>query len=561
MTFKSISRQPKASLPSSRLYPSNSRDATGLWKVIACQLLAPLLTAGSFAAEAASSTAESNPAGRTERYESGFVRPDGEWTNVVLIVMDQIPWNALGCYGHPLAQTPNLDSLAEHGTLVQNAFTQHPTCVPSRATQLTGLYPSQHGLMSNLNNLELMHPWARMLPDGFAKGQHITGQIGKWHAGRDPRQCHWDEFRFMEDSIPIWPPTTLQDAATLYTPPSGSVLAGTHPCNEEETGMALITDDSLTFLDRFAYQPFFLRVSYMGTHPPVLPPKPWDTMYDPDDIVLPEFDPVELANRPSEVLEEFSHKRGVKVNDGHAMTEQDMRVHIASMLGVISYQDAQVGRILRKLDELGIRDRTLVVFTTDHGAWWGEYGMIKKSGICLYDAILHIPLLFSMPGTVPEGHVVEGLMENADLAPTLLDFAGLPAIPRINGRSMKDAILGDESATREDVFAESSENGHSVYSIRTREWNFIWHSTTAKAELYHWSEDPHERFNLADDPNYQSVRDELMLRLMQRKLQAQVLMTPDPSTVKRSPIYWAPGQDAVAREQNAIDAVYHNDDD
>jgi arylsulfatase A-like enzyme len=204
-----------------------------------------------------------------------FPLPHFDRLNVIQIMCDQLPYDALGCYGHPLVQTPNIDGLAARGVLCTNVYGQSPVCCPSRASQLSGLYPAAHGVPSNLDNLELMNPLVQLLSDAVYDAGYSTAHFGKWHCLRRAADCKWTEFRFLEESVPVWPQSDIEG---LYRRPEdpaflrygGLVHAATHPCAQENTGVARITDWSIDFLERFAYQPFFLRVSYLAPHTPVL---------------------------------------------------------------------------------------------------------------------------------------------------------------------------------------------------------------------------------------------------------------------------------------------------
>jgi uncharacterized sulfatase len=500
---------------------------------------------------------------RTE--DHGFLGPRHDRLNVIQIMMDQLPYDALGCYGHPLVQTPSIDALAAGGLRCTNAYAQATVCCPSRASQLSGLYPANHGITSNMSNLEMMHPWVRLLSDRFHEEGYATAHFGKWHALRRSEDCAFTEFRFLEESVPIWP---QHDIETVYGDAGGPVLhygglvhAATHPCSEDATGPARITDWSIDFVERFAYQPFFLRVSYLGPHAPVLVPAPYDTMYDPDAMELPDYAYEEFDNRP-EAIRAFQRRAlatRAETPDGIS-PEQAIRIHVAYNLGLVSHIDDQIGRLLAQVQAMGLEDRTLILFTTDHGGFWGEHGLLEKSGIAHYRRLLQLPLILSCPGVVPEGAVYNGLMEEVDFYPTLLDFAGIdlptPELAsdpyRINGRSFKAALLAGGPG-RDDVFAEFQSDGTYVASLRDDRWNFVWHSATDEAELYDLQADPEERFNLADDPACAGEVAAQIRRLLNRIMQNRnVRVMPDDRDIGRSPIYLTPGHDARGHEQALI---------
>lgn len=477
---------------------------------------------------------------------------------------DQLPYYALGCYGHPLVKTPNIDSLAEHGVLFANAYSQSPVCCPSRASQLSGLYPSNHGILSNVNNLEIMNPQVRFLSDRFDEEGYATAHFGKWHCMRKHTDCKFTEFKFLEESVPIWP---QEDIERLYRSGEDPVFleygqlvhGATHPCSEDNTGPARITDYSIDFLERFAYKPFFLRVSYLGPHSPVLVPRPYDTLYNPDDVELPDFDHEELYNRPQVIrnVQRNCIKNRLDNPDGMS-AEQAIRTHIAYSLGLISHIDNQIGRLLQKIRGLELEENTVVMFTTDHGGFWGEHGLLEKSECALYRNLLKLPLIVSCQGMVPQGKKYEGFIEEVDFYPTLLDLADISQDYKINGRSFKNAILKGNDPGRQEVFAESLARGYRVASLRDKNWNFIWHSTTNEAELYDLQADPDERANLADDAKYRDVVNEMMKRLLSKVMNNRdVQMLPDDHEINRSPIYLTPGRDEQGHEQALISSFRH----
>jgi arylsulfatase A-like enzyme len=476
--------------------------------------------------------------------------------NVINIICDQLPYYALGCYGHRQVKTPNIDSLAQKGVLFENAFSQSPVCVPARASQLTGLYPSNHGLFDNCANLDIIHPFARFLTDKFHEEGYATANFGKWHCGKRWKDLKFTEFKFIEESVVIWPQSELKrfeqnDSDQLYF--GGILHAGTHPYSQDKTGPAKMTDDSIDFMKRFVDKPFFMRVPFLGPHSPVLVPKPFDTMYDPADIELSDFDLDEIANRPK-VIRDFQENciaKRSETPDGIS-PEDAIRKHIAYTLGLISHIDDQIGRILRKVTELGLEEKTLVVFTTDHGGFWGEHQFLEKNYMTLYRNLFQIPLIMSLPGTVPQGKTVHGFVEGVDIMPTLMDFAGIKNEYRINGQSMRAAVLGDETSTRKEVFAESH-GEYYVASLRDENWNFIWHSAPNEAELYDMRTDPHERFNLGGKPEYKEVVEEMKTRLLSRLMNNRdVHLMPDDENLTRSPIELMPGMDENAQLQKLI---------
>ncbi|MGC9349876.1 MAG: sulfatase family protein [Anaerolineae bacterium] len=491
--------------------------------------------------------------------DQGFLGPHHDRLNVIQIMMDQLPYDALGCYGHPLIETPNIDQLAAQGVRFTNAYAQTTVCCPSRASQLSGLYPANHGITSNMANLEIIHPWARFLSDRFYEEEYATAHFGKWHCLRRHEDCKFTEFKFLEESVPIWPQHDIQklycdEADPVCLHYGGLVHAATHPCGEDNTGPARITDYSVEFMERFAYQPFFLRVSYLGPHAPVLVPRPYDTMYDPADVEIPDYPYEEFANRPEAIraFQQRSIRTRAETPEG-MRPEQAIRTHVAYNLGLISHIDDQIGRLLAKLRDLNLEGQTLILFTADHGGFWGEHGLLEKSLITHYRRLLQLPLIIRCPGVISEGQVCDDLIEEIDFYPTLLDFAGISYDYRINGQSFRGALSGEERPyrQREDVFAEGQFRGACVASLRDTEWNFIWHAKNGEAELYDLQADPDERHNLAGNSGHRDVVAEKTTALLNRiLLNRDVHLLPD--EIHRSPIYLTPGHDAKGHEQALI---------
>ena len=410
-----------------------------------------------------------------------------------------------------------------------------------------------------MNNLEVMHPWVRLLSDRFYEEGYASAHFGKWHCLRKHTDCKFTEFKFLEESIPIWPQEDIEKLYCSETDPvflryGELVHAATHPCSKDNTGPARITDYSIDFLERFAYRPFFLRVSYLGPHSPVLVPKPHDTMYDPDDIELPGFDYEEFHNRSQVVRSVQKNCIEKRLEDLEGMSaKQATKTHVAYSLGLISHIDDQIGKLLQKVRELGLEQNTVIMFTTDHGGFWGEHGLLEKAGCTLYRNLLQLPLIVSCPGRIPEGEKYEGFIEEVDFYPTLIDFAGISHGYRINGRSYKNAMLKGDDPGRQEVFAEWMGRGRYIASLRDNRWNFIWHSTTNEAELYDLQADPDERFNLGDDERYRDVVNEMMKHLLSKMMNNRdVQIIPDDHEISRSPIYLTPGRDERGHKQALI---------
>jgi arylsulfatase A-like enzyme len=190
-------------------------------------------------------------------------------------------------------------------------------------------------------------------------------------------------------------------------------------------------------------------------------------MIDPDDVDLPDYSYEEIANRPK-VVRDFQARciRNRQATPEGVSPEEAIRIHVAYNLGLISHIDDQIGRLLSALENLALTEKTVILFTTDHGGFWGEHGLLEKSTHLHYRCLLQLPLIVSCPGLIPEGQTYDGMIEEVDFYPTLLDLANIENHRRINGRSFKQAVLDGSDPGRDEVFAEALWGNHPVASLR-----------------------------------------------------------------------------------------------
>jgi len=425
-------------------------------------------------------------------------------TNVVFILADdQGPW-ALGCGGNAEIRTPNLDRLAAGGVRFENFFCTSPVCSPARASIMTGRIPSQHGV----------HDWIRdnaewWLPGGdrsarpvaYLEGQtcytdilvangYTCGLSGKWHLGdtMNPQHgfSHWfchpkggGRYNDME---------MIRDGEVIRT--SGYLTD-------------LITDDALAFLDARAAdeQPFYLSVNYTAPH------SPWVNEH-PQEIV-DSYDDCPFATCPQEPMHPWAGE----------LTRRCLgdRESLKGYFAAVTAMDANVGRILDKLDQMGRREDTLVIFMGDNGFSCGHHGFWGKGNgtvpINLYENSVKVPAIFSQPGRLPAGKVTQAITSQYDVLPTLLEYLHMPAVddPTLPGKSFLPVLLGQADEAREDVVV-FDEYGP-VRMIRTHEWKYVHRYPDGPHELYDLVADPDERNNLVDGRSRRPVVDEMRTRL------------------------------------------------
>lgn len=432
--------------------------------------------------------------------------------NVLWIMLDDCRPDAFGCYGQPWARTPNFDAIAASGVRFESAAVQCPICVPSRSSMMSAHYAHEVGLMSmgdppadppytyhDPSELpDLLRAWidAGIQPTCVGKVHAYTGD---WKfEGRPP-------FRKSDRKAE----GKQYEAVKLTT--HGWQIGGTVTNHPDDMRPALIADAIIEQLDGIAKSggPFFLRASFPEPHVPMYVPPQY--MIDPDSVTLPYPSQEEIDSKPRFEREQLRIYAGTL-----DLTREQIQVARGTYFGMVWQVDHEVGRILAKLDELGLRENTIIVVNSDHGVQMGEHGVHKKRNF--YDQTILSPLLFAMPGRLKEGVVVREQVEMIDLMPTLLELSGLPIPGGIRGQSLVP-LMGGQGGGREAVFAEIDQSG-SMYDelrhdsgrqvmVRTKEWKLIeFRDPRVKDKdgaLYDLKNDPGETTNLFGDPAHQET--------------------------------------------------------
>jgi arylsulfatase A-like enzyme len=426
---------------------------------------------------------------------------ENERPNILFILTDdQGPW-AMGCAGNPEIRTPNLDRIAAEGMRFENLFCTSPVCSPARASILTGRIPSQHGVHDWIRSgnvdgagdyaIEYLHGMTGTT-DILAANGYACAMSGKWHLGdsRHPQKgfSHW--YVHQRGGGPYYDAPMIRDGELV-----------------EEPGYVTdkITDDALGVLDRSSRDdvPLYLGVHYTAPH------SPWIDNH-PQDIVESYADcPFESC--PEEPLHEWS------IHTAPHGTGQQRIENLKGYFAAVTAMDANVGRLLDKLEALGLREHTLVMFMSDNGMNMGHHGIWGKGNGTfpqnMFDTSVKVPCLASHPGVIPQGTVCEALVSQYDVMPTLLETVGLanPEADRLPGRSFVPLFQGQRAAEREAVVV-FDEYGP-VRMVRTREWKYVHRTPYGPHELYDLVNDPDERTNLADDESKAALKERLKAQL------------------------------------------------
>jgi arylsulfatase A-like enzyme len=445
--------------------------------------------------------------------------------NIIMIVSDQERADVLGCYGESPCETSNIDRLAAEGVRFETCIAPSPICSPCRASLLTGRYPHGHGILNNTHEPDALRTdlpadvptFSELLRDAGYR----LGYVGKWHVGRlGPSSRGFHDVASMPDDVVaavsgqaiVAGEPELRDPVYARYPRGRLLIAGADPRPVDETETRRDADAAIELLERYATSatPFLLRVDFEGPHHPYMPPEPYASMYDPTAIPpWPNFEE-DLGTKPA-AQRRLLEQRGVA-----GWTWQDWQPVVAAYFGFVTFIDAEIGRLLEAVDRLGLRDRSVVIHTADHGDMTGSHGGQFNKGPLMYDEVCRVPLIVRDPRTTSTG-LCRTPVGSLALMPTILDLAGVAQPPGLHVESLRP-LLSDPGLdlAEEAAFAEYHGEEWGLYSqrmIRTRTAKYVY-SPHGTDELYVLTEDPHERINRIDDPAYDSLLTDLRHRLL-----------------------------------------------
>ena len=445
-------------------------------------------------------------AGRAAAQEAAAQPADAKPKNVLFIVSDDLN-NSLGCYGHYLVKSPNIDRLAQRGVRFDHAYCQYPLCNPSRASFLTGMRPDQTGIYENGTHFRTRHSDVVTLPERFRQAGYYVARVGKlFHYGvplqigtsglDDPQS--WEQFvnprgRDRDDEPKIFSLTPGQFGGTL------SWLAADGTDEEQTDGIGAAA--AVQLLEQHKDRPFFLAVGFYRPHTPYVAPKPYFEKYPTDKI--------ELAKVPANDWTDIPPIASSKKPEQSKLTDPLRREAIQAYFASISFMDAQVGIVLAALDRLGLADNTIVVFTSDHGYHLGEHGQWQKQSV--FEESARVPMIVSAPGKKGNGKGTTRMAELVDLYPTLVDLCELEAPAHLAGKSLAPLLDGPagpgvKKYSLSQVQHRGLDKGQPPvmgYSIRTERFRYTeWGGGDLGTELYDHETDPKELDNKVNDTKY-----------------------------------------------------------
>ena len=435
--------------------------------------------------------------------------------NVLFIAVDDLRVE-LGCYGNAHVISPNIDRLAEQGTLFERAYCQQTVCNPSRASLLTGLRPDRLGVWDLFTHFRQNLPDIVTLPQCFKQVGYHAQCVGKiFHNWRqdDWKGDHvsWSEPEFLHYAT-HGADTAEVDGALPPNLTSGADGIECRDVPDEAYYDGRVAAKAVEALQRAKErdQPFFLAVGFWKPHTPFNAPKKYWDWYDRDTVPVPvHLDPPKSVPELAMTSSRY---------DGRAKPEELREMHHGH-LAAISYLDTQIGKVLDELDRLELRDDTIIVFWSDHGLHLGEHGLTRKTTAFELDAA--VPMIIATPDHVA-GQRSSALVELLDVYPTLMDLCGIEALHPLEGRSLVPLLTDPDTAFKLGVLTQTPRPNYPKgerpkfmgYSLRTdrfryTEWRNFDTGALVARELYDHSIDPDETVNLASVDRYADYLPEL----------------------------------------------------
>jgi N-acetylglucosamine-6-sulfatase len=427
--------------------------------------------------------------------------------NIVVVLVDDLRWDDIGCAGHPFVRTPHIDRIAREGVRFRNAFCTTPLCSPVRACLLTGRHTHHHGILDNINRSEQSHR-LKTFPQELQRSGYTTAYVGKWHMGNDdtarPGFDHWVGIKGQGTSFD--PVLNVDGKRVKFAGHTTDVL----------------NRQAVDFVRRKHSKPFCLYVAHKALHPEL-------TQRDDGSITDPKAARFLPARRHSELYANAAIPRRLNVTDtlhgkpallrkieglpalsrATGTGDETVRDRLRMLAGV----DDGVGLLLDALKAEGKLDNTVFVFTSDHGYWYGEHGLSVERRLA-YEEGIRIPLLIRFPSLIRPGSVVDEFALSIDLAPTLLELADTTSSQQMDGRSLVPLLRGQHPADWRRSFLIQY-NTDTVFprvktmryrAIRTQRWKFIRYlELDGMDELYDLQADPYEMTNVVSRADTREV--------------------------------------------------------
>lgn len=428
--------------------------------------------------------------------------------NIIFILIDDLRWDALGCMGHPIAKTPNIDRIANEGALFKNFFVSIPLCSPSRSSFLTGQYAHKTGVINNGDHNTLSHQLVTF-PKLLHDAGYETAYVGKWHMGNDdsprPGFDRWVSFK----------------GQGVYDNPMINVDGKASKVDGYMTD--ILNEHALNFVKQKHDKPFVLYLAHKSVHGPATPAERHKSLYAGATLKEPPSVNDDREGKPALTRKLENEKPNSESQPQKRRQGQKAEGSMHKQLRCLASVDEGVGEIFKALEDSKQLDSTMIVFTSDNGFFWGEHGLGDKRWA--YDESIRDPLLVRFPKLLKAGVKLDQLVLNIDIAPTVLDLAGAPIPKTIQGRSLLPLFKNPKADWRNSILTEyfqekSFQRTPTWQSARTDRWKLI-HYTELEGmdELYDLKADPYEMKNLIKEPGAKKELEKMHAEL--KKLQKE----------------------------------------
>ncbi|MEM1295517.1 MAG: sulfatase [Verrucomicrobiota bacterium] len=437
--------------------------------------------------------------------------------NVLFIISDDLTYTALSCYGNTVCQTPNIDAIAAKGTRFTRAYCQGTYCGPSRASFMSGYYPHATGALGYANPRPKIGDRATWSQHFRNHGYHSARVSKIYHMGvpggiedggdgaDDPMS--WDEK--YNSPGPEWKAPGTGE--TLENNPEGKkpAVGGNTFVVVEADGDDLVHSDGKTaeksceLIEGFGDRPFWLGVGFVRPHVPFVAPMPYYAPFLPyEKMVLPEKRKGDWDDIPKPGI---NYKTSVNMK----MDIRRQKKAVGGYYASVEYMDAQVGKVMEALAKSGLEERTIVIFTSDHGYHLGEHDFWAK--VSLRDESAGVPLIISVPGKEPA--VCDSLVELLDLYPTVASLCGLDVPARLQGKDISRMLDDPGHEVRDAAFSVAPMR--KGFLIREQDWAYIQYKEDGSggAELFDMKKDPQQFTNLVSDPEHEPELSRLKAKL------------------------------------------------
>lgn len=420
--------------------------------------------------------------------------------NILLIMCDQLRADALTVYGGEFVQTPHMDRIAQTGVTFERAYSRTPVCMPARHGLMSGIAPFKLGL---IDNGPISKPIAHPLPVLLKQAGYFTAAVGKMHFS-PVRAHHGFDRMYLSEEIPghyadddyllFLKERGRLDVAephgkrseSYYVPQTSELPEGLHTT-------AWTAQKTCELVQQNCNRPFFIFTSFIKPHPPFDPCKPYDVMYDPNEVPLPimtedERNPVDLS---------IDVQNDYKVGGIQSVSSDDIRRIRASYYGCVTQVDKQIGVLLDQLEKLGLRENTLVLLTSDHGEMLGDHYSFGKR--TYYEASAKIPFIASWPAVLPKGEKRAQFAVLEDVYATVASAAGADIPSECDGVDLLPAALDPTAGSRPEVIGEFGKGRMLKFMLRWDNYKYVYHTNGGRETLFDLGADPAELTDIAGD--------------------------------------------------------------